>query len=108
MVRAAQRRGYEYLAITDHSHHVTVAHWLDPKRLSQEIDEIDQLNDELGNIVILKSCEVDILEDGSLDLPTALLERLDPTVCAVHYQFNLARRKQTERILKAMHRRATS
>ncbi len=102
MARAAKKRGYEYLAITDHSSHVTIAHGLDGKRLAKHIDEIDRLNDELKGIVILKSCEVDILENGSLDLSNALLERLDLTVCAVHYQFHLSRKKQTERILKAM------
>jgi len=102
MAEAARARGYEYLAVTDHSQHVTVAHGLDKKRLLEEIRRIDRLNEKLDGIVILKSCEVDILEDGSLDLPDGVLRELDFTVCAVHYNFNLPEKKQTERIIRAM------
>ena len=76
-----------------------------PERLVAELDAIDRLNDELDGIVLLKSCEVDILEDGSLDMPDDILARLDLAVCAVHYKFNLPRREQTERILRAMDNR---
>lgn len=68
----------------------------------QQCDEIDALNAELQGITILKSIEVDILEDGRLDLPDSTLERLDMVVGAVHSNFNLSRAKQTERILRAM------
>jgi DNA polymerase (family 10) len=102
MAEAARARGYEYLAITDHSRHVTVAHGLDKRQLLDEIRRIDRLNAKLDGIVILKSCEVDILEDGSLDLPDGVLRELDLTVCAVHYHFNLSQKKQTERIIRAM------
>jgi DNA polymerase (family 10) len=102
MAEAARARGYEYLAVTDHSQHVTVAHGLDRKRLLDEIRKIDRLNEKLDGIVILKSCEVDILEDGSLDLPDGVLRELDLTVCAVHYNFNLPEKKQTRRIIRAM------
>jgi len=102
MVEIAKARGYEYLAITDHSRHVTVAHGLDRKRLLDEIRQIDKLNEKLDGIVVLKSIELDILEDGSLDLPDGVLKELDLTVCAVHYKFNLPRKKQTERIIRAM------
>jgi DNA polymerase (family 10) len=102
MALAARDLGYQYLAITDHSRHVTVAHGLSEQRLSAQLDEIDRLNDELEEIVLLKGCEVDILEDGGLDLPGRLLTRLDLTVCAVHSGFTLPRRRQTERILRAM------
>ena len=102
MAEAARARGYEYFAITDHSRHVTVAHGLDRKQLLEEIRQIDRLNAKLNGIVILKSSEVDILEDGSLDLPDGVLRELDLTVCAVHYHFNLPAKKQTERILRAM------
>jgi DNA polymerase (family 10) len=64
--------------------------------------EIDRLNAELKGITLLKGIEVDILEDGRLDLPDALLARLDLVVGAVHSKFNLPRKKQTERILRAM------
>jgi len=105
MVQAAAGRGYRYLAITDHSKHATVAHGLDERRLSKQLDEIDRLNDELDGICILKSAEVDILADGSLDLPDRILRRLDLTVGAVHYKFDLDEKRQTERILKAMDNR---
>ncbi len=102
MAQSAQAKGYEYLAICDHSQHVTVAHGLDAKRLKAQIEEIDKLNQQLPHFTILKGVEVDILENGSLDLPNDILRQLDLTVCAVHYKFNLSRRKQTERIIRAM------
>lgn len=102
MAEAAAQRGYEYMSINDHSKHVTVAHGLDKRRLLAQIKAIDKLNEKLDDIVVLKSVEVDILEDGSLDLPDGVLKELDFTVCAVHYGFNLPRNKQTQRILRAM------
>jgi DNA polymerase (family 10) len=102
MAEAARRRGFEYLAITEHSRRLTVAHGLDPARLAGQIEEIDRLNDQLQGIALLKGIEVDILEDGSLDLPDEVLGRLDVVVGAVHGRFDLPRAKQTERILKAM------
>jgi len=105
MAEAARARGYSYLGITDHSKHATVAHGLDAKRLAAELDDIDRLNDELEGITLIKSCEVDILADGKLDLPASILKRLDYTVCAVHYRFDLDRDKQTERIIRAMDNR---
>lgn len=102
MAAAARAHGYEYLAIADHSQHVTVAHGLDRKRLLAQIREIDRLNEKLDGIVVLKSIELDILEDGALDLPDSVLRELDLTVCSVHYKFSLTREQQTERILRAM------
>ena len=102
MAAAAKAAGLEYLAITEHSRHLTVAHGLDPVRLRRQLDEIDALNTELDGITLLKGIEVDILEDGSLDLPDGILGDLDLVVAAVHYRFDLPRGKQTARILKAM------
>jgi DNA polymerase (family 10) len=102
MAAAARDRGYEYVAITDHSRRVTMVHGLNPERLSKQIEAIDRLNEKMDDIFVLKSIEVDILEDGSLDLPDEILKELDLTVCAVHYKFNLSRKKQTERIMRAM------
>jgi DNA polymerase (family 10) len=102
MVQAAAERGYEYLAITEHSQHVRVAHGLDKRRLLEQIRAIDRLNEKGGDIVVLKSIELDILEDGKLDLPDSVLKQLDLRVCSIHYKFNLPRQKQTERILRAM------
>jgi DNA polymerase (family 10) len=82
-----------------------MAHGLDPKRLAKQIDEIDRLNDELSGLTVLKSIEVDILEDGSLDLPDQALRRLDLVVGAIHSHLDLPQRKQTERLLRAMDNR---
>ncbi|MGR9074437.1 MAG: DNA polymerase/3'-5' exonuclease PolX [Gammaproteobacteria bacterium] len=102
MAMAAKRMGLKYLAVTEHSKRLTMTHGLDEKRLLQQMEEIDRLNDRLDGIAVLKGIEVDILEDGSLDLPDSLLARLDLVVGAVHSKFHLSRARQTTRILKAM------
>ncbi|MFP4561339.1 MAG: DNA polymerase/3'-5' exonuclease PolX [Thiohalorhabdus sp.] len=102
MAEAAAARGYEYLAVTDHSRRVAMAHGLDPDRLRRQMEEIDRVNGEGTGVTLLKGCEVDILEDGSLDLPDDVLAELDLTVCSIHYRMNLTREKQTERVLRAM------
>lgn len=102
MAQAAKDHGYEYLAITNHSKRVSMAHGHDALNLAREIKEIDRLNEKLRGIILLKAIELDILEDGSLDLPDEILKELDLTVCAVHYHFNLSLEKQTQRIIRAM------
>ncbi len=102
MALAGLSQGFEYLAITEHSQRLTVAHGLDTARLLAQCEAIDALNEELQGITLLKSIEVDILEDGRLDLPDSALARLDLVVAAVHSNFNLSRAKQTERIVRAM------
>lgn len=102
MAEAARDRGLEYLAITDHSRRLAMAKGLDPKRLLEQLEEIDRLNASSIGITLLKGIEVDILEDGSLDLPDEDLSRLDLVVGAVHSHFRLSRQQQTERILRAM------
>jgi DNA polymerase (family 10) len=102
MALAAKALGLEYLAITEHSRRLTVAHGLDPVQLAKQCDEIDLLNTQLDGITLLKGIEVDILEDGNLDLPDTVLARLDLVIGAVHSRFDLSRAKQTERILRAM------
>lgn len=102
MAEAAQARGFEYLAITEHSRRLTVAHGLDVHELRKQMEEIDRLNDKLSGITLLKGIEVDILEDGSLDLPDEVLGECDLVVGAVHSKFHLSRARQTARILKAM------
>ena len=102
MALAAKAKGYDYIAVTDHTKHLTIAHGLDEKRIRQQLEEIDRLNEELKGITVLKSAEVDILADGTLDLPDSILKELDLTVCAVHYKMNLSKEEQTARILKAM------
>jgi DNA polymerase (family 10) len=102
MAQAARDLGYDYLAITDHSTTVAVTQGLDADELAERIDEIDMLNKQLNGPRLLKGIELDILEDGSLDMPGDILERLDVCICSVHTHFGLSRDKQTERIIRAM------
>ncbi len=102
MALAAKSHGLEYLAVTDHSRRVTVARGLDPLRLVRQCREIDALNEELEGITLLKGIEVDIMEDGALDLPDHVLAKLDLVLGAVHSKFELPRARQTERIVRAM------
>lgn len=102
LAKAAEARGYAYLAIADHSKRPSFIHRLTHKTLLAQIRAIDKLNQRLNKLVILKSVECDILEDGSLDLPDEILKELDLTVCALHSHFTLSAKKQTERILRAM------
>jgi DNA polymerase (family 10) len=108
MAEAAKALGYEYLAVTDHSKRVTVAHGLDQKRLRKQMAEIDRLNAQLRGIVLLKGIEVDVLEDGSLDLDDGVLAELDVVVGSIHSKLNLTRDQQTERIIRAMDNRHVS
>ncbi len=102
MALAARGHGLQYLAITEHSQRETLVHGLDAVRLEKQIAEIERLNGELQGITLLKGIEVDILTDGTLDLPDSILARLDLVVAAVHSRFNLPRVRQTERILRAL------
>jgi DNA polymerase (family 10) len=102
LAQEAEARGWQYLAITDHSVRLKVAHGLDVKRLEKQIEEIDVLNGKFNGVRILKGIEVDILENGELDLPDAVLGKLDLVIGAVHSHFNLPREQQTLRILRAM------
>jgi DNA polymerase (family 10) len=102
MARGAQQRGLEYLAITEHSKRLAMAHGLDPVRLAKQGAEIERLNAELSGFTLLRGIEVDILEDGTLDLPDSALAQLDIVIAAVHSRFDLPRARQTARILKAL------
>jgi len=100
MALAAKAQGLAYLAITDHSRRLTVARGLDPERLRKQMEEIDRT--AVPGVTLLKGVEVDILEDGALDLPDAVLKDLDVVIAAVHGKFDLSRERQTARILKAL------
>lgn len=102
MAAAAQARGYEYMALTDHSRRITMAHGLDPAMVAKQIREIDKINAKLKGFTILKGIEVDILRDGRLDLPDSTLEKLDVVVASVHSFFDLSREAQTDRVIRAM------
>jgi DNA polymerase (family 10) len=105
MAEAARKLGHAYLAITDHSSRLRVAHGLDAQRFREQFAAIDQLNAEFGGFRLLKGAEVDILADGTLDLPDALLARMDVVVAAVHERLDLSGDKQTTRLLKALDNR---
>ncbi len=102
MAHAARDRGYEYIGITDHSQSLKIANGVPMEDLWTQIRFIDKLNQRLTGIRVLKSAEVDILADGSLDYPDELLRELDYTVCSVHSRFALNKAQQTERIMRAM------
>jgi len=102
MVLAAKERGYQYLAITDHSGGRGIAHGLRAERLRQQMAVIDELDRKVSGIRILKGIEVDIRADGSLDLPLDLLAELDIVVAAVHSAMNQPKDKMTRRIVRAV------
>ena len=99
IVELARKMNYAYVAICDHSQAAKYAHGLAPDRLLAEVAEIEALNRKLRGFRVLKGIEVDILADGSLDLPDDLLSRLDFVVAAVHSGF---KKNVTERMLKAL------
>src|SRR5688500_2798689 len=105
MAAAAIERGYEYIAITDHSQSLKITNGLTAKRLLAHIKAIDKVNARFPGFRILKSAEVDILEDGKLDYPNSVLRQLDFTICSIHSRFALNREQQTERIMRAMDNR---
>lgn len=106
MAEAARKLGRKYQAITDHSQKVTVAHGLKPDEVLQQLDEIDEINDRYKKMnvdfLIIKGIEVDILEDGKLDLPNSVLKRLEIRVCSIHFRHKMNREQMTKRILRAM------
>ena len=102
MVRAAKRCGLKYLAVTDHSQFLRMVNGLDERRLRAQIEEVDRLNATLKGIRLLKGIEVEIREDGRLDLPDRILQQLDLVIGSVHSRFRLPAQQQTERILRAM------
>jgi len=102
MALAARERGYQYLAITDHSKNLAFANGLDDKRAVQHIARIRAANDQLEGIRIFAGVEVDILTDGDLDLSNDVLAQMDVVIASVHSQFNQEPSKMTERLLKAV------
>lgn len=102
MAEAAKKKGYEYLAITDHSRSLAIARGLSEERFLQQLDEVRRANQHVKGIRILAGSEVDILRDGSLDFDDALLEKADIVVASVHSGFKLDKQTNTARIVSAM------
>jgi DNA polymerase (family 10) len=101
VARAAQGRGYQYVAITDHSKSLRIAHGLDETRLMKQVEEIDRVNEKLKGFQILKGTEVDILAEGRLDFPEKVLQKFDMVVASIHSGFKQDRAKMTKRIIQA-------
>ena len=102
MIEACIRCGYQYMALTDHSQAVRVAGGLKPDEFKKQFKEIDRLQKRFPEIRVLKSAEVDILADGSLDLEDTILEQMDMVLVSVHSKFNLSKAEMTRRIVRAM------
>jgi len=102
MARACQGRGYEYCAITDHSKSTRIAGGLGIHSFTRHWDEIARVRQRLDGYVVLAGVELDILPDGSLDLPDDVLERFDIVVASVHSKLNMTKMQMTKRILKAL------
>jgi DNA polymerase (family X) len=102
MARKAHENGLEYIAITDHSRRVAMTHGLDPKRLYEQQCEIERIARHLEGLTVLRGIEVDILEDGSLDLPDKALSELDWVVASVHYKLEQSPLQMTRRLIKAI------
>ena len=102
MATTAQALGHEYLVVTDHSPRLTIAHGLSEQRLADQLDEIDLLNHELAPFRLLTGIEVDILEDGSLDMSEAMLARLDVVVASVHSKLRMPLDQMTRRMVRAI------
>ncbi len=102
MARAAAELGHEYLALTDHSPLVRVAGGLDADRLTEQIDTVAALNTELAPFRVLTGMEVDIRDDGSLDMDADVLARLDVVVASVHTKLDMESGAMTKRMVTAL------
>jgi DNA polymerase (family 10) len=102
MARACIARGYEYIAVTDHSQMMAMVGGLTTERARQQWAEIDEVRERLPEIDILRSVEIDILADGTLDMPDDVLEELDIVVISVHSFMSQDKRTMTDRVLRAM------
>lgn len=102
MAEQAKKNGLEYIVISDHSKYLAMTGGLDEEGLSKQAEEIDQLNEQLDEITILKGVELNILKNGSLDISDDALKKLDVTSAAVHSHFDMSKEEMTKRILKAI------
>ncbi|HEY2767457.1 MAG TPA: PHP domain-containing protein, partial [Solirubrobacteraceae bacterium] len=102
MAQAARERGYEYLAITDHSASHGFGNDVSPSELCAQIERIAEIDAGLEGIQLLAGSEVNILPDGSLDYDDELLARLDWVVASVHTAFGMDEQRMTERMIAAL------
>jgi putative hydrolase len=102
MAAKAKAIGHDYIALTDHSPRLKIAHGLSPERLREQLDVIAAINDELAPFRVLTGIEVDINEDGTLDQEPELLAEIDIVIASVHSKLAMARAEMTDRLLLAM------
>jgi len=102
MARTAKRLGHQYVVATDHSARLTIAHGLNEERLLQQLEELRALNEELAPFRVLAGMEVDIFEDGSLDLSNEMLAQLDVVVASVHSKLKMPADAMTKRMVTAV------
>jgi putative hydrolase len=102
MARTARDLGHEYVVLTDHSGRLKVAKGLDEARLMRQLDVVAELNEELAPFRILTGMEVDILEDGSLDMGNEVLSRLQVVVGSVHSKLRMEAPEMTRRMVTAV------
>lgn len=102
MAAAAMALGHDYLVMSDHSPRLTIAHGLSVERLAEQVAEIAELNAELAPFRILSGVEVDIYEDGQLDLPDEVLAERDLVVASVHSKLRMEAEEMTHRLVAAV------
>ncbi len=106
MVKMAQKMGYEYIGISDHTKFLRVEHGLTENQILQQIKEIDKINSKIqktnSKFQILKGCEANIMPDGSIDIKDETLAKLDYVIAGIHSQMKMTKKEMTERIIKAM------
>ncbi len=102
LVAAAEKRGYEYIAITDHTGTLSIAKAIDEPKLLEQITHIQKLNEQNQNIRIFTGAEVNIDQNGDLELSKDLLEQLDIVIGAIHSNLKMNRKEMTERIVHAL------
>ena len=102
MAQGAQALGYRYLGVTDHSPRIKVVHGLDAERLLAQSREMAEVQAQVEDVTLLQGIEVDILEDGALDLPDEVLELLDVVIASPHVKLRQEPAAMTERMLRAV------
>jgi len=106
MAQAAQKLGYEYLGISDHTKFLRIEHGLDEKQLLAQHKEINKLNSKFqilnSKFQLLHGCEANILDDGSLDINDSVLAQLDYVIAGVHSQMKMSKEEMTKRVIKAI------
>ena len=102
MALAAKKLGYGYICITDHTGKLAIANALDEKRIAEQRKEIGKVNKKIKGITVLQGVEVNITDDGTLDMPDKVLKQLDIVVASIHSGFKNPKEKITRRMINAM------